>query len=108
MLQVAFFGNKSSINSFGFSPFPLGQYLDWIRNIVSRRDGEEKKKIIIVSIGASDETELEQMLAALDSFARELDWTDLGVEFNASCPNLNGARSLSILVDLAVTRRSHP
>jgi dihydroorotate dehydrogenase (fumarate) len=84
--QVAFFGDKSSINSFGFSPYRLEKYLEWLRYIVG---ADPKKKKIIISIGASQETELEEALSILRNFAQELD-TSLGVEFNASCPNLNG------------------
>ncbi|GAA5901002.1 uncharacterized protein JCM6883_004720 [Sporobolomyces salmoneus] len=85
--QVAFFGSKSSINSFGFSPYPLEQYLDWIREITK---GDIERKKIIVSIGAADQEELEEMLQILSEFAAELG-ISLGVEFNASCPNLNGS-----------------
>ncbi|GAA5983742.1 hypothetical protein JCM5350_002379 [Sporobolomyces pararoseus] len=85
--QVAFFGSKSSINSFGFSPYRLKQYLEWIKEIVA---AEPQKKRVLVSIGASEEKELEEALSLLRDFANELNIA-LGVEFNASCPNLNGS-----------------
>ncbi|GAA5952263.1 hypothetical protein JCM3765_001923 [Sporobolomyces pararoseus] len=85
--QVAFFGSKSSINSFGFSPYRLEQYLEWIKSIVS---ADPHRKRVIISIGASEERELEQALSLLRDFANELK-VSLGVEFNASCPNLNGS-----------------
>ncbi|GAA6021839.1 hypothetical protein JCM11491_001542 [Sporobolomyces phaffii] len=85
--QVAFFGSASSLNSFGFSPYPLSQYLAWLRRVVGT---DARKKQIIVSIGPADATELAEMLAVLAAFAHELGVT-LGVEYNASCPNLNGS-----------------
>ncbi|GAA5881848.1 hypothetical protein JCM16303_006480 [Sporobolomyces ruberrimus] len=88
--QVAFFGQKSAINSFGFSPHPLSQYLDWLRAILSGYQVERTQKTIIISIGASQESELDEMLALVAAFAHELG-VCLGVEFNASCPNLNGS-----------------
>ena len=44
---------------------------------------------MIVSVGASTETELEKVFQLLEEFAKDLG-IRLGVEFNASCPNLNG------------------
>ncbi|GAA6062736.1 hypothetical protein JCM10212_005939 [Sporobolomyces blumeae] len=90
--QVAFFGPGSSINSFGFSPYPLETYLGWIRRLVKTTPrtitGEHKQ--VIVSIGCSTERELDEMLRRLEEFACEVGIVQLGVEFNASCPNLNG------------------
>ncbi|GAA5823324.1 hypothetical protein JCM5353_008233 [Sporobolomyces roseus] len=85
--QVAFFGSKSSINSYGFAPYPLGKYLEWLREIVKE---EPRKKNLIVSIGASGEEELEKIFPMLEAFAGDLG-IKVGVEFNASCPNLNGS-----------------
>lgn len=84
--QVSFFGTASSINSFGFSPYPLEQYLEWLRSICAENP---RKKTIIVSIGAADEKELDKALRLLTRFVQETD-IDLAVEFNASCPNLDG------------------
>ncbi|GAA6028244.1 hypothetical protein JCM8097_006937 [Rhodosporidiobolus ruineniae] len=89
--QVAFFGPaaQSSSNSFGYSPFPLAQCLDWIRSLLSTANAKKKKtKQVIVSVtGTLDETE--EMLRRLQAFATEQGIV-LAVEFNASCPNFRG------------------
>ncbi|GAA5938953.1 uncharacterized protein JCM15063_004374 [Sporobolomyces koalae] len=90
--QVAFFGTKNnSINSFGFSPYPLKQYLEWLDQILSKDPNSRKRheKRIIVSIGPADGQELQVSLDLVHGFAQKHNIV-VGVEFNASCPNLNG------------------
>jgi len=93
--KVAFFGSKSSINSYGFSPYPLEKYLEWLKEIVKK---DPRKKRLIFSIGASGEEELERIFPMLERFAKDLG-IKLGVEFNASCPNLNGEHRVFNLRD---------
>ncbi|GAA5857790.1 hypothetical protein JCM1840_000911 [Sporobolomyces johnsonii] len=85
--QVVFFGPlaQSTANSFGYSPYPIAQYLDWLRPLVRK---DPKRKQVIVSIaGTLDETD--QMLVLLQRFATELGVT-IAAEYNASCPNFRG------------------
>lgn len=60
--------------------------MKWLKEI-TREDPCGKR--VIVSVGASTETELEKVFQLLEEFAKDLG-IRLGVEFNASCPNLNG------------------
>ncbi|GAA5920623.1 hypothetical protein JCM1841_001482, partial [Sporobolomyces salmonicolor] len=85
--QVVFFGAsdesaQSTANSFGYSPYPIAQYLDWLRPLLQE---DPKRKQVIVSI-AGTLNETHEMLALLQSFAAELGVT-VAAEYNASCPN---------------------
>ncbi|BGP16501.1 hypothetical protein JCM10213_001162 [Rhodosporidiobolus nylandii] len=89
--QVTFFGPsaQSSSNSFGYSPFPLSQYLDWIRAFLSTASSEKKRsKQVIVSITGNLD-EMDEMLAMLQQFADEQGIV-VAAEGNASCPNFRG------------------
>ncbi|GAA5917054.1 hypothetical protein JCM6882_001912 [Rhodosporidiobolus microsporus] len=89
--QVAFFGPsaQSSSNCYGYSPFPLAHYLDWIRSFLATASPEKKKhKQVIVSV-TGDLGEMEQMLKVLQAFADE-QGIKVAVEYNASCPNVPG------------------
>ncbi|GAA6001496.1 hypothetical protein JCM10207_006695 [Rhodosporidiobolus poonsookiae] len=89
--QVTFFGPsaQSSSNSFGYSPYPLEQYLAWIRSFLKTASMEKKrtKRVIVSVTGPLDETE--KMLVVLQKFAKEQGIV-VAVEFNASCPNFRG------------------
>ncbi|GAA5828776.1 hypothetical protein JCM11251_005870 [Rhodosporidiobolus azoricus] len=89
--QVTFFGTsaQSSSNCFGYSPFPLRDYLAWIRSFLSTASAEKKKnKLVIVSITGTLK-EMKEMLVALKAFAEE-QGIEVAVEYNASCPNVPG------------------
>lgn len=95
--QVAFFGEEahSSINSYGYSPFPLTKYLGWLGEILLRspaRGGQQEKQLIVSITGSLPETE--EMLRMLQRFAEEVGRV-VAVEFNMSCPNIPGRASLS-------------
>ncbi|GAA5854368.1 hypothetical protein JCM8547_001796 [Rhodosporidiobolus lusitaniae] len=89
--QMTFFGPsaQSSSNSYGYSPHPLSQYLDWIRPFLlsASKEKKESKRVIVSITGTVEETE--EMLGRLGEFAGEVGVV-LGVEFNASCPNFRG------------------
>ncbi|GAA5975477.1 hypothetical protein JCM11641_004279 [Rhodosporidiobolus odoratus] len=89
--QVTFFGSsaQSSSNSYGYSPYPLSQYLDWIRPFLATAATERKRsKQVIVSVtGTLEETE--KMLDVLQAFATEQGIV-LACEMNSSCPNFRG------------------
>jgi len=90
---MAFFGHgaQSSTNSFGYSPFPLEQYLDWLRPLATA--GGTQKQLIVSITGTLDETAA--MLVRLQAFADEV-VQKVAVEFNASCPNFKGAFGRSL------------
>ncbi|KJA29344.1 hypothetical protein HYPSUDRAFT_61367 [Hypholoma sublateritium FD-334 SS-4] len=84
----------TTINSYGYSPHPLEQYLIWVEAILAAH--AQSTKPIIISITASDPTTLHGMLAAIqDLRARLGDATSapsrIAVELNTSCPNIPGA-----------------
>lgn len=85
--QVAFFGRdaQSSSNSYGYSPYPLSQYLAWVKPLLA---SSAPKKLAILSITGNLE-ETKQMLITLQAFANVTKST-IAVEFNASCPNIKG------------------
>lgn len=105
-VQVTFFnGGQSTSNSFGFSPFPLATYLSWIRPLLN---SSSPRKQIIFSIGGSLE-ETREMLVILQAFAKEMNVV-LGVECNASCPNIAGTliTLLSVRANLTLPFAGHP
>jgi dihydroorotate dehydrogenase (fumarate) len=112
--QHAFFGEKglSSINSYGYSPHPLDQYLNWIREI--HEQNKTKSKPIIVSVtGTTDDVEL--CFLEIQKVRKELNLPteqgfDIAVEINLSCPNIPRVpppayATESLLSYLIVTKR---
>lgn len=77
----------SSLNSYGYSPLPLHQYLEWIRGFLG--DGRSVKPFII-SITESSAEKLSTMLVAIQQFrTSNPTWRSrVAVEFNSSCPNI--------------------
>ena len=61
--QVAFFGPaaESSINCFGYSPYPIATYLDWLRPLLL---ASAPRKPVVVSITGT-EMETAEMLSML-------------------------------------------
>ncbi|KAG8744845.1 dihydroorotate dehydrogenase [Ceratobasidium sp. 414] len=102
--QVAFASNGiTTLNSYGYSPYPLRQYLEWVREIIS--NNPESRKPIIISItfdspgpeGNESETSLDMLLEMIQTARRQVsdipsDGTEhavrIAVEINTSCPNI--------------------
>ncbi|PCH33232.1 FMN-linked oxidoreductase [Wolfiporia cocos MD-104 SS10] len=102
----------STLNSYGYSPHPLFQYLEWIYTILTETSipqHRSARKPIILSITASSAADLTAMLADIRAFCSRLydhpnlteayrvhspnvhSTTLLAIELNTSCPNIPGA-----------------
>ncbi|KAG8835761.1 dihydroorotate dehydrogenase [Serendipita sp. 399] len=96
-LEVAFNAvRNTSLNSYGYSPYPLKQYITWVKDIISSQAAGSKKPFII-SITSSDPSELRIMLSMIQELRRSLSQDPLvgtssdpivGIELNTSCPNI--------------------
>ncbi|KAJ7748479.1 hypothetical protein DFH07DRAFT_888813 [Mycena maculata] len=85
---VAFASSSiSSLNSYGYSPHKLAQYLVWIEVILSAAPIPTAKPFII-SITASDADSLRVSVDAIQTLRAK--FAQIGVEFNTSCPNIRG------------------
>ncbi|QRV76642.1 dihydroorotate dehydrogenase [Ceratobasidium sp. AG-Ba] len=104
--QVAFASDTTTtLNSYGYSPYPLSQYLAWVQEILS--DNQESTKPVIVSItfdspgpeGNESESSLNSLLELVQVTRRRISdipspGNDSGhpirvaVEINTSCPNI--------------------
>jgi dihydroorotate dehydrogenase (fumarate) len=112
--QHAFFGEKkdSSINSYGYSPFSLNQYIAWINEIHAEHETSSKPFIISITGTAND---IEQCLLTIQQLRKDLTLPnkhgfDIGVEINLSCPNIPRVpppaySTESLLSYLLVTKR---
>ena len=78
-----------SFNSYGYSPYPLSEYLKWTEEILN---GAVGKKPIIISIAAG--SELITMVGMIETVQRRVGKGRIGVEVNTSCPNLGGTMLL--------------
>ncbi|KAF8525225.1 hypothetical protein BU17DRAFT_42136 [Hysterangium stoloniferum] len=83
---------NSSINSYGYSPLPLSQYLTWIRDMLVKT---KSTKPFIISIAPASTDELSQMLEMIQALRRELSDANsktsrIAIELNTSCPNIEG------------------
>src|SRR5579862_1586047 len=87
----AFFDNSlSSINSYGYSPYALHQYITWIQQIHAEHPDSSKPFIISITGTASD---VELCLLKIQDFRKSLQLPnekgfDVAVEINLSCPNI--------------------
>lgn len=90
--KVAFSSSStSSLNSYGYSPHPLAQYLAWIESILSAASTPTPKPFII-STTASDPAAMRATLAAIQTLrAKSPAFAAIGIEFNTSCPNIRGS-----------------
>ncbi|CAA7260016.1 unnamed protein product [Cyclocybe aegerita] len=86
----------TTINSYGYSPHPLSQYLTWVEEILTTH--ASFNKAIIISITASTAGEIAQMVDAIQELRTKLldnqrpsGKTRIGVELNTSCPNISYA-----------------
>lgn len=84
---MAFIGHKSSINNYAYSPHPLSYYLELIPRISQKASTQ---KPFLISITGTPE-ELQVMLEAIQQLRRSSSCpaSGIGVEFNASCPNIS-------------------
>ena len=86
---------RSSLNTLGYSPITLSEYLGYINEIVGQRhlgtdlaSGTAKKLFILSVTGTADEV---AMAYALIANAAEMDEDlRLAMEVNLSCPNIDG------------------
>ncbi|KAJ7642299.1 peptide N-acetyl-beta-D-glucosaminyl asparaginase amidase A-domain-containing protein [Mycena rosella] len=90
---VAFASSStSSLNSYGYSPHNLGQYLTWIESILSAAPPGVTRKPFIISTTASDASAMRATVAAVQALrATAPTFARIGIEFNTSCPNIRGA-----------------
>jgi dihydroorotate dehydrogenase (fumarate) len=88
--QVAFSSSStSSLNSYGYSPHNLAQYLTWIEVILGAAPAP---KPFIISITASDADAMAATIAAVQALrAKSPTFAGIGIEFNTSCPNIRGS-----------------
>ncbi|KAI0601516.1 hypothetical protein F4775DRAFT_589295 [Biscogniauxia sp. FL1348] len=87
----------ATLNNLGYSPIPLREYLEYIEDIASSRQGgkededAKKRKLIIVSVTGSSPEEVARCYAAVaQTQARIGDGPPLALELNLSCPNIPG------------------
>ena len=84
----------TSINSYGYSPHPLTDYLAWIETILTSYPSSTKP--VIISITASDPLVLQSMVQSIQELRLKLRDTNPGepgsskiaIELNTSCPNI--------------------
>jgi dihydroorotate dehydrogenase (fumarate) len=85
---------SASLNSLGYSPHTLDQYLEWIADLVRNHTPGVKDKGFIVSVtGAAEEVvECYKRIGNLRKVLREMaSWAgQIAMEINLSCPNIPG------------------
>ncbi|KAJ6573973.1 hypothetical protein DFH09DRAFT_1151581 [Mycena vulgaris] len=83
--------STSSLNSYGYSPHNLAQYLTWIESILRAAPAPACKPFII-STTASDPAAMRATVAAVQALrAKDPAFAAVGIEFNTSCPNIRGS-----------------
>ncbi|KAF7344428.1 DHO-dh domain-containing protein [Mycena sanguinolenta] len=89
---VAFASSSTtSLNSYGYSPHKLSQYLSWIESILSAA-ATPKSKPFIISITASQPDVTRSTIDAIQALrSKGPAFADIGIEFNTSCPNIRGS-----------------
>ncbi|CAE6400352.1 unnamed protein product [Rhizoctonia solani] len=101
--QVAFSSTSTtSLNSYGYSPYPLAQYLEWVKELISNDSSATKPIIMSITFespgpsGDESQKSLDLLLQSIQALRRELGdiRTDtnspvrIAVEINTSCPNI--------------------
>ena len=84
----------TTINSYGYSPYPLIDYLAWVETILTSHPSSTKP--IIISITDSDPVVLKSMVRSIQDLRLKLHDTNPGerrrskiaIELNTSCPNI--------------------
>ncbi|TEB39118.1 FMN-linked oxidoreductase [Coprinellus micaceus] len=89
------FSNASTtaLNSYGYSPHPLSQYLVWVKQILQKSNSD---KPIIVSITSHTEEGLKSLVSAIQGLRQEIGDmartpSRVAIELNTSCPNIKNA-----------------
>ncbi|KAH8120681.1 FMN-linked oxidoreductase [Phellopilus nigrolimitatus] len=85
--------SSSSVNSYGYSPHPLSQYLSWVEKLLR---GKSSSKPVIISITSSKPPELVKIVEAIQQLRQRLgdagsETSRIGIELNTSCPNIDHA-----------------
>jgi len=84
----------TTINSYGYSPHPLMDYLAWVETILTSHPSSTKP--IIISITNSDPVVLQSMVRCIQELRSKLHDTNprkpgtsrIAIELNTSCPNI--------------------
>lgn len=88
---------RTSLNTLGYSPVPLDEYLEIVRRVVIDHSGGgdglengmyREKKLVILSVTGTPE-EVEKAYLLIQGASRDYG-LELGVEINLSCPNIKG------------------
>lgn len=84
----------SSVNSYGYSPYPLATYLEWIYWII--QSDPDSTKPFIISITSTSESSLSSMLDAIQDLRAKICDSEgptsrIAIELNTSCPNIKGS-----------------
>jgi hypothetical protein len=77
-------------SSYGYSPFPLSQYLEWAAELFKQDPSKAKKPIILSITGPADV--IQSTIVYLREWVGKYvgdDSSVLGVELNLSCPNVS-------------------
>ncbi|KAF5381935.1 hypothetical protein D9757_007586 [Collybiopsis confluens] len=82
--------SASSLNSYGYSPFPLSAYIKWVGDILSAVPTNNPVKPFIISITSSTADELEMMIDQIQAL-RSTFSTLIAIELNTSCPNVSSS-----------------
>ncbi|TFK57671.1 FMN-linked oxidoreductase [Heliocybe sulcata] len=89
----------TTLNTYGYSPHPLSQYLAWIRELFANAPPRSNpSKPFIISITSNDPRELKEMVASIQTFRKDMGdipspsspspTCRIGIELNTSCPNM--------------------
>ncbi|KAG7098381.1 hypothetical protein E1B28_000339 [Marasmius oreades] len=87
----------SSLNSYGYSPYPLATYLEWIQQLLNgNHSTKQPQKPFIISITESKLENLERMVNDIQALRASIDDKDsnpsrVAIELNTSCPNIPGS-----------------
>lgn len=87
--------STTSLNSYGYSPYPLRSYTEWAKMLLTTPTpaGHMPSKPVIISITSSQPEELHEMVAIIQGLRSELRNLDvnpalIAIELNTSCPNI--------------------
>ena len=81
----------TTINSYGYSPHPLSDYLAWARTILEANPTSNKP--VIISITAPDAPTLKALIDGVQELRQSSPafGVRIAVELNTSCPNIKGS-----------------
>ncbi|PBK70313.1 FMN-linked oxidoreductase [Armillaria solidipes] len=94
----------TTLNSYGYSPYPLSYYISWIETIL-KTPSPNPHKAFIISVTASTWPELESVIAAIQSLRTNIGdrqpgtGSRIAVELNTSCPNIPGSPPKGYIFD---------